>query len=164
MPFLLLALNIYEDEVDPVFALCGITTEVIVTKSHGEGRSFVLTNDLRGIDGIVAVGGDGTFSDIAKGLLERTQRDAGIDIRNSENTTGGDEVSLIFVTNLFTSDYLITSGPCSRSSPKPRFREKSRFLKKRKLLIICCKSSNFFKPYQRYLFKKNISFLRTPNF
>ena len=74
-------MSIYEEEVDPIFALCGISTEVVVTRSKGEGRRLLLTRDLSGVDGIVAVGGDGTFSDITQGLLERTQRDAGFDIR-----------------------------------------------------------------------------------
>ena len=74
-------LSIYEEEVDPIFGLCGVSTEVVVTQSFGEGRRLLLTRDLTGIDGIVVVGGDGTFGDIAQGLLERAQRDAGLDIR-----------------------------------------------------------------------------------
>ena len=74
-------LSIYEDEVDPIFALCGITSEVVVTQRFGEARESLLTRDLSGVDGIVVVGGDGTFADIAQGLLERAQRDAGMQLR-----------------------------------------------------------------------------------
>ena len=44
----------------------------------------MLTRDLSGIDGIVVVGGDGTFANIAQGLLERAQRDAGLELRERE--------------------------------------------------------------------------------
>ena len=68
----------------PIFELCGITTEVIVTKHFGEARESLQTRDLDGIDGIVTVGGDGTFVDVAQGLLHRTQTDAGLRLRKDK--------------------------------------------------------------------------------
>ena len=56
-----------------------------MTQRHGEGRQSLLTRDLSGVDGVVAIGGDGTFSDIAQGLLERTQRDAGLELRRKKD-------------------------------------------------------------------------------
>ena len=64
--------------MDPIFSLCGISTEVVVSRYFGEGREALLTRDLRGVDGIVVVGGDGTFGNIAQGLIRRTQADAGM--------------------------------------------------------------------------------------
>ena len=87
--------------MDPVFGLCGISTEVIVTKAFGEARESLLTRDLSGIDGVVVIGGDGTFGDIAQGLLERTQLDAGLELREGrmeaseeEGTMGQNQVIL----------------------------------------------------------------------
>ena len=68
--------------MEPVFTLCGISTEVVVTRHFGDARENLLTRDLDGIDGIVVVGGDGTFTDIAQGLLKRTQKDSGLQLRN----------------------------------------------------------------------------------
>lgn len=102
-----IGLSIYEEEVDPIFALSGISTEVVVSQSHGEGRRHLLTKDLTGFDGIVVVGGDGTFSDIAQGLLERSQRDAGLDIRKRvADVEHGSEVSKRIPIRLLTLFYI----------------------------------------------------------
>jgi len=69
--------SLYETNVKPIFDLCGITTEEIVTKSHGEARSTLLSRDLNGVDGVVVVGGDGSFGDAAQALLERAWKEAG---------------------------------------------------------------------------------------
>ena len=72
--------------MDPIFALCGISTKVVVTQHFGEGREVLLTRDLKGIDGVVVVGGDGTFANIAQGLIRRTQADAGLELCENENS------------------------------------------------------------------------------
>ena len=77
--------------MDPIFGLCEITTQVVVTQRFGEARESVLTRDLSGVDGIVVVGGDGTFGDVAQGLLERSQRDAGMILRCDGEEEGGVE-------------------------------------------------------------------------
>ena len=72
--------------MDPIFALCGISTEVVVSQHFGEGREALLMRDLRGIDGVVVVGGDGTFANIAQGLIRRTQADAGLELSKNDNS------------------------------------------------------------------------------
>lgn len=71
--------SIYESKVAPLFTLADIETSVTLTEGPDHGKSIMLSMDLTGIDGIVSVGGDGTFADIVNGLLVRTQREEGID-------------------------------------------------------------------------------------
>lgn len=82
--------SIYEKHVESVFNLCRISSEVVVTQCFGDGRQQLLTRDLSGVDGIVVIGGDGTFSNIAQGLLERTQRDAGLELRKKNYSEAAD--------------------------------------------------------------------------
>ncbi|ESO84380.1 hypothetical protein LOTGIDRAFT_168829 [Lottia gigantea] len=70
--------KIYSEKVGPLFEIAGIYTEVIVTKRQFHARDVLRECDLSKYDGIISVGGDGTFSEILNGLLDRTMRDCGI--------------------------------------------------------------------------------------
>ncbi|XP_067403013.1 ceramide kinase-like [Emydura macquarii macquarii] len=70
--------EIYRDQVARLFALAGIQTEVIETQRPHEARELILQRDLGDVDGLVCVGGDGTFNELMHGLISRTQRKAGI--------------------------------------------------------------------------------------
>ncbi|KAK6177295.1 hypothetical protein SNE40_015422 [Patella caerulea] len=70
--------KIYSEKVAPVFDIAGIYTEVIVTKRQYHARDVLLDHDLSKFDGVISVGGDGTFSEILNGLLDRSMKDAGI--------------------------------------------------------------------------------------
>ena len=73
----------YDKVAAPLFKLCDVKTDVIITE-NGEHTGKVLDQyDLSSIDGIVSVGGDGTFSQAFNGLLLRMAKDAGIDIDDS---------------------------------------------------------------------------------
>jgi hypothetical protein len=72
--------QIYENEVAPIFDLAGIETDVVVTKRGGEARETLMSCDLEGVDGVISLGGDGSYWEVATGLLERTQADAGVDL------------------------------------------------------------------------------------
>uniref|UniRef100_H2YXL6 DAGKc domain-containing protein n=1 Tax=Ciona savignyi TaxID=51511 RepID=H2YXL6_CIOSA len=67
--------SIYTNTVSPIFDLANIKQTVIVTEYRDHAKKFVETEDISKYDGIVAVGGDGMFNEIANGLLLRTQRE-----------------------------------------------------------------------------------------
>ncbi|XP_058164936.1 ceramide kinase [Dasypus novemcinctus] len=71
--------RIYERKVAPLFALASITTEIIVTERANHAKESLYEINIDKYDGIVCVGGDGTFSEVLHGLIGRTQRDAGVD-------------------------------------------------------------------------------------
>ncbi|CAI9743230.1 sphingosine kinase A-like [Octopus vulgaris] len=64
----------------PFFELANIKTEVIVTKEKGHASKLLKEKDLSDIDGIVLVGGDGTYYEVLNGLLYRAQVDAKYDL------------------------------------------------------------------------------------
>ncbi|XP_063952296.1 ceramide kinase-like [Lytechinus pictus] len=74
--------SIYESKVAPLFDLADIETSMTITEGPDHAKSLMQMMDLTGIDGIVSVGGDGTFADIVNGLLIRTQEKEGIDPNN----------------------------------------------------------------------------------
>jgi sphingosine kinase len=59
------------DGVRPVFADVGIELEIHTTTHVGHGNEIAAGMDLQGIDGICAVGGDGTFHEVLNGMLRR---------------------------------------------------------------------------------------------
>ncbi|XP_078063058.1 ceramide kinase-like [Mustelus asterias] len=80
--------GVYEDSVAPLFREAGITTRVLVSQRAGQLRDWMLTADLGHCDGVVCVGGDGTFNEVMQGLIDRAQLDAGM----SERDPGADLV------------------------------------------------------------------------
>lgn len=72
--------RIYEEKVAPLFAQAGIDTHVIVTEYANHARDHLRKEaELKKLDGVVCVGGDGMFSEIIHGLVWRTQVDGGVD-------------------------------------------------------------------------------------
>ncbi|KAK3606167.1 hypothetical protein CHS0354_010801 [Potamilus streckersoni] len=76
-------LKIYKSQVEPIFKLARIETEVVVTERAGHAEEMMSSRDLSGIDGLVLVGGDGIFHEVANGALRKIQKDSGIDIDNT---------------------------------------------------------------------------------
>ncbi|XP_032093140.1 ceramide kinase-like protein [Thamnophis elegans] len=76
------ATRIYYEQVAPLFKLADIMTDVTVTKYEGHALTLLKECDLNSFHGVVCVGGDGTVSEIAHGLLVRAQMDAG---KNCDN-------------------------------------------------------------------------------
>ncbi|XP_042308351.1 LOW QUALITY PROTEIN: ceramide kinase-like [Sceloporus undulatus] len=72
------AVEIYQNQVAPLFTLAGIYVQVVETCRANEARDYILHHDLCDFDGLVSVGGDGTFNEVMHALLDRTQRKAGI--------------------------------------------------------------------------------------
>lgn len=70
-------MKIYEKYGNSLFKLAGIDVNVIVSQRPYQIRDFILTQSLENCDGIVCVGGDGTFSEVFNGLIYRTMKDLG---------------------------------------------------------------------------------------
>nr|UVW99766.1 ceramide kinase [Sogatella furcifera] len=68
-------LKIYEKKVKPLLDLAGIKVDLRITQRANHAKETLLTENLDGFDGIVCVGGDGTFSEIMNGLIIRTTLD-----------------------------------------------------------------------------------------
>ncbi|XP_062974666.1 ceramide kinase-like protein [Elgaria multicarinata webbii] len=77
------ATHIYYEQVAPLFKLADIRTDVKVTEYEGHALALLKECDLKPFHGVVCVGGDGTASEVAHGLLLRAQVDAG---RDSDDT------------------------------------------------------------------------------
>uniref|UniRef100_A0A8C3SKY5 Ceramide kinase like n=1 Tax=Chelydra serpentina TaxID=8475 RepID=A0A8C3SKY5_CHESE len=73
------ATRVYYEQVAPLFKLADIKTDVAVTEYEGHALSLLKECELHSFDGVVCVGGDGSTSEIAHGLLLRAQMDAGRD-------------------------------------------------------------------------------------
>uniref|UniRef100_A0A8B9P1G9 DAGKc domain-containing protein n=1 Tax=Apteryx owenii TaxID=8824 RepID=A0A8B9P1G9_APTOW len=73
------ATHVYYEQVAPLFQLADIKTDVTVTEYEGHALSVLKECELWAFDGIVCVGGDGSVSEIAHGLLLKAQIDAGKD-------------------------------------------------------------------------------------
>lgn len=79
-------LHIYEQNAEPLFQLAGIETQVIITKNEIRATEVIALYDLSTIDGVVVVGGDGTFMGCFNALLQRMAKDDGKDLDSvSEN-------------------------------------------------------------------------------
>ncbi|XP_060571680.1 ceramide kinase-like isoform X2 [Ruditapes philippinarum] len=70
------AVRIYREKVLPLFELADIKVTLIETERQNHARDLVKDSlDLSDIDGLICVGGDGMFSEILNGLLNRTEQD-----------------------------------------------------------------------------------------
>lgn len=71
------ALQIYDYSVKPIFQLAGIDASVVISQRSNQVRDFIMTQSLEHFDGIVCIGGDGTFSEVFNGLIFRKISDLG---------------------------------------------------------------------------------------
>lgn len=60
--------------IEPRFANAGASLDVHVTQGPGHATQLARTLDLRGLDGLCLIGGDGTVHEVANGLLQRDDR------------------------------------------------------------------------------------------
>lgn len=77
------ALQIYDCNVKPIFQIAGIDASVVISQRSNQIRDFIMTQSLEHFDGIVCIGGDGTFSEVFNGLIFRTVKDKGMSCRVS---------------------------------------------------------------------------------
>ncbi|XP_068924672.1 ceramide kinase-like protein isoform X2 [Petaurus breviceps papuanus] len=73
------ATHLYYEHVEPLLKLAEIKTDVTITECKGHALSLLMECELQEFDGVICVGGDGSASEVAHGLLLRAQMDAGID-------------------------------------------------------------------------------------
>ncbi|NXX85775.1 CERKL protein, partial [Urocolius indicus] len=73
------ATHVYYEQVAPLFKLADIKTDVTVTEYEGHALLVLKECELQAFDGVVCVGGDGSVSEVAHGLLLKAQIDAGKD-------------------------------------------------------------------------------------
>lgn len=67
--------EVYEKTVRPILDLAGIEADPIVTRHGNHFREVLFDRDFRKYDGILAVGGDGTVSEIVNCLIVKSMRD-----------------------------------------------------------------------------------------
>ncbi|KAJ1187948.1 hypothetical protein NDU88_004713 [Pleurodeles waltl] len=70
------ATSVYSEEVEPLFKLADIQTDVTITEYEGHALCLLKEFNLQEFDGVVCVGGDGFTNEVAHGLLLRAQLDA----------------------------------------------------------------------------------------
>lgn len=78
------AKTLYESVMTPLFELTNISCELIVSERPKHLIEVMETYDYKSVDGIVMMGGDGTFTEIINALLRRTQKEAGVDYNDPE--------------------------------------------------------------------------------
>lgn len=62
-------------QIMPVFDRAGIKLQILETESQGHARTMAEALDLTGIDGLCAIGGDGTLHEIVNGMLARPEQE-----------------------------------------------------------------------------------------
>lgn len=79
------ASSIYKRKVMPLFRRAEVETRVVKTEYRGHGQELVEDEaNLEGVDGVVAVGGDGLVNEVVMGLLLVACRRAGINPHDAE--------------------------------------------------------------------------------
>lgn len=63
--------RIYDDILQPMFHFTNVETSLFITSYRGHLMEYLLTHSLDGYDGVICVGGDGSFAEAAQGLLLR---------------------------------------------------------------------------------------------
>ncbi|XP_056020070.1 uncharacterized protein LOC125672299 isoform X2 [Ostrea edulis] len=76
----------FGDIVEPVFRLSGISMDTIFSERSGHMIEVAQTYDFTGIDGIVLLGGDGTYHEVVDVLMKRKQEEQGVDINDPQAT------------------------------------------------------------------------------
>lgn len=71
------ALRIYDDTVKPILQMAGVDASVVISQRSNQIRDFIMTQSLEHFDGIVCIGGDGTFSELFNGIIFRSFSDLG---------------------------------------------------------------------------------------
>lgn len=69
--------RVFEETVSPLMELAKIRTHVITTTHAGHAKEVITKYDLQSVDGVVCVGGDGMFTELLNGLIDRKMSEAG---------------------------------------------------------------------------------------
>lgn len=74
----------YEKYAKPMFQLANIDVDVVVSQRPNQIRDIIYKQALSQYDGIVCVGGDGTFSELFNGILYREMKEHDLDPINPD--------------------------------------------------------------------------------
>ncbi|XP_062591768.1 uncharacterized protein LOC134253267 [Saccostrea cucullata] len=74
----------FMDIVQPVLRLSGISMDIIFTERPGHMTDVAKTYDFCNTDGIVLLGGDGSYHEVVNVLMRRRQEEQGLDV-NDQN-------------------------------------------------------------------------------
>ncbi|XP_052775617.1 ceramide kinase-like isoform X1 [Mya arenaria] len=74
----------YRNVVAPIFEEAKLETDVIVTEKAHHTEEILATYDLKSINGLVIVSGDGMYHEAANGLVRRVATDTGNDVNNPD--------------------------------------------------------------------------------
>ncbi|XP_067677418.1 ceramide kinase-like [Haliotis asinina] len=77
--------QIYEKKVAPLFKTAGIETHVFLTERAKHSEEIINNFDFSKVQGVVTVGGDGMYQEAVSSLIQRNQKEAGIDANNPES-------------------------------------------------------------------------------
>lgn len=76
-------LEIYQKFVEPLFRLISVRVTLVTTQRTNHSHDYILENGWHNVDGIVSVGGDGTFMEMVNGVIARTAKNSNIDLNDS---------------------------------------------------------------------------------
>ncbi|XP_052099544.1 ceramide kinase 1-like isoform X1 [Mytilus californianus] len=77
--------QICDEKVVPVLQLAGIQTDVVVSQRAYHFKEITENYDFNSVDGLIIMGGDGTYSEIINVLMRKRQHEAGVDFNNSSS-------------------------------------------------------------------------------
>ncbi|XP_067677417.1 ceramide kinase-like [Haliotis asinina] len=77
--------QVYEKKVARLFKMAGIETHVFITERAKHTEEIINNFDFSKVEGVVTVGGDGMYQEALNTLIQRNQKEAGIDINNPES-------------------------------------------------------------------------------
>ncbi|OWF48850.1 ceramide kinase-like protein isoform X2 [Mizuhopecten yessoensis] len=87
--------TVYRKQLSPLFRICGIDVDVVVTKRRRHISSVLEKYDLSSIDGIVTVGGDGLYSECMDALLRKQHQNSEIELDTATPTMSDIPVGII---------------------------------------------------------------------
>lgn len=57
-------MKIFKEQVKPLLDIAGVAVSLTITQRQNHARDLLLEDDLSMYDGVVCVGGDGTFAEV----------------------------------------------------------------------------------------------------
>lgn len=125
-------LEIYEKFVEPLFRLISVRVTLVTTQRTNHSYDYIMENGWHNVDGIVSVGGDGTFLEMMNGVIARTAKKSNVDLDDSRvripppavrigvipaGSTDAIAYSLHGTADIQTAVIHIISGKCSSTDP-----------------------------------------------
>ncbi|XP_064604690.1 ceramide kinase-like isoform X2 [Liolophura sinensis] len=68
--------KVFHSQAEPLFSLCQVTVDLVVTTHAHHTEEVIASYDLGKVNGIVTVGGDGTYAEAVNGLAHRMMLEA----------------------------------------------------------------------------------------